>query len=311
MQLNWGIIGHEEIVNFLEQSWQKKKLVGTYLFHGLPNLGKTAVAEKFAEKLLGSSGQTTELYKLELLEDKKDIGIEQVREWRRSLGFKAFSNQYKVGIIYGAENLNDKSSNALLKTIEEPSPHTVLIIIVSDSHQLLPTIISRCQSIKFLPVSKNKLHQGLLLKSASLKRELDKKKLNIIERLSQGRPGLALQLAMSEDFFNEYFQDHALALKMLNSPLFERWRILDDLLEPLEEARFKVQVALSFLGHLESVLRDSLLKQYQLENLASSASGAYPPAGLIQLFSLINLSRASLAGNVQPRLVLENLIINL
>ncbi|MCX6785536.1 MAG: hypothetical protein NTZ18_01630 [Candidatus Komeilibacteria bacterium] len=304
MQENWGIIGHEEIVNFLEQSLYKNRLAGTYLFHGLPHLGKTAVAEKFAEKLLGSAWPTTELYKLEILEDKKDIGIEQVREWRRSLGFKAFTDQYKVGIIYGAEKLNRESGNALLKTIEEPSPKTVLILIVSDSQTLLPTIISRCQTIKFLPVAQNTLHRGLLAKA-----ELDKKKLNLIESLAQGRPGLAIQLAKNEDFFNEYVQGEDLAVKVLGSPLATRWQLLDGLLEPLEEARAKVQAALNFLAHLENVLRSNLLAHYS--SAPASVRPALNPGGLIKLFSLINLSRRSLAGNVQPRLVLENLIINI
>ena len=142
MEQNWGVIGHQNIVKYLENSLIKNRLTGTYLFYGIANLGKTTVAETFADKILSIRGKsTTEFYPLKCLPDKKDISIEQVREWRRSLFLKSFDDQYKVGIIYDADRLNNQSANALLKTIEEPTVNTVIIIVSSRWHSLLGTIL--------------------------------------------------------------------------------------------------------------------------------------------------------------------------
>ena len=140
------------------------------MFYGLSNLGKTTLAEKFAAELLQTPGlaeHSCEFYPLKSLPDKKDISIEQVREWRRSLLLKTFSAGYKVGIIYKAEELNQESANALLKIVEEPAPKTVVVIITVNKQQMLPTITSRCQCLKFLPVAEKDLASGYKENSAA------------------------------------------------------------------------------------------------------------------------------------------------
>ena len=167
---NWGIIGHQNIINFLENSLARNKLAHAYLFYGLNHLGKTTVALKFAQKLLGESiGINPDLFELQLLEDHKEIKIDQVREWRHFLCLKTYAGHYKVGIIHQAEYLNEESANALLKTIEEPSSKTIIILITSAWQQLLPTIISRSQKIHFLPVPSKLIEQALKGKIASQK----------------------------------------------------------------------------------------------------------------------------------------------
>lgn len=310
MNNNWGIIGHQHIISFLQKSIVQDKLAHTYLFYGLPSVGKTVVAEKFAGMLLGQSqNQTTELYKLEVLEGKKDISIGQVREWRRSLSLKSFTDQYKVGIIYEADKLNRASANAILKTIEEPTAKTVIIIITSDWQKLLPTIISRSQTIKFLPTPLKELAVALAKKVA------DKKKLRQLISLSQGRTGLAVRLASDKEFFNNHLRYQDLIAKIFKASLPERWQILDKIIEPLKDLRQKTSEALNFLNHLETQLRNFLLICYQLDYLASSQTSPSPiqisSSSVVKLLSLIRKSKDSLNMNVQPRLVLENVLLNI
>ena len=79
-----------------------------------------------------------------LEEDAKQIKVDQVRELIGSLLLKSYRGGYKVGIIEGAEALNANGANAFLKTLEEPSADTMLVMIARPTHRLPATIASRC-----------------------------------------------------------------------------------------------------------------------------------------------------------------------
>jgi DNA polymerase III subunit delta' len=86
-----------------------------------------------------------------LQEDAQQIKIDQVRELIESLTLKSYRGGYKVGVIEGAEALNQHAANAFLKTLEEPTANTVLIMIARPSHRLPATIASRCLRLTLRP----------------------------------------------------------------------------------------------------------------------------------------------------------------
>jgi DNA polymerase-3 subunit delta' len=298
MEKNWGIIGHQNIVEFLQKSIKQKRLAHAYLFYGLAGLGKKEVAQRFTQEIIGRDNQVaTELFELTLQEDKKNITIEQVREWRRSLSLKSFSKNYKVGIIYEAEKLNRESANALLKTLEEPAEQTVIIIIASDWSRLLKTIVSRSQQIKFLQVSQKDIKQALKDKVA------DSLKLEEIIAWANGRPAVAVRLAEDEDYFNEIRALKILAQQLLSAKLSERWQILSREIDIQKNSAGKVCRGLKLVEHLEAGLRQELKESLQTKEKNSGH--------LLKLLNLTGRSKIDLWSNVQPRLVLENLLINL
>jgi len=89
-------------------------------------------------------------------EDGKVIVIEQVRDFKKSLTslVKSKSDIARVAIVWSADTTTKEGQNALLKLIEEPAKQTLLILQVSDRKLLLPTILSRCQTIPVLPITK-------------------------------------------------------------------------------------------------------------------------------------------------------------
>jgi DNA polymerase-3 subunit delta' len=93
-------------------------------------------------------------YPVRLEEDAKQIKVEQVRELTGSLALKSYRGGYKVGIIEGAEALNANGANAFLKTLEEPSADTMLVMIARPSHRLPATIASRCLRLALRPPPK-------------------------------------------------------------------------------------------------------------------------------------------------------------
>jgi DNA polymerase-3 subunit delta' len=86
-----------------------------------------------------------------LEDDAQQIKIDQVRELIDALTLKSYRGGYKVGVIEGAEALNTNGANAFLKTLEEPSADTVLIMIARPNHRLPATIASRCLRLKLRP----------------------------------------------------------------------------------------------------------------------------------------------------------------
>jgi DNA polymerase-3 subunit delta' len=86
-----------------------------------------------------------------LEEDAQQIKIDQIRELIDSLTTKSYRGGYKVGVIEGAEALNTNGANAFLKTLEEPSADTVLIMIARPNHRLPATIASRCLRLGLSP----------------------------------------------------------------------------------------------------------------------------------------------------------------
>ncbi|HEV7612568.1 MAG TPA: DNA polymerase III subunit delta' [Steroidobacteraceae bacterium] len=86
-------------------------------------------------------------------EDAQQIKVDQVRALIESLALKSYRGGYKVGVIEGAESLNANGANAFLKTLEEPTANTLLIMIARPSHRLPATIASRCLQLMLKPPS--------------------------------------------------------------------------------------------------------------------------------------------------------------
>lgn len=95
-----------------------------------------------------AAGQHPDLTSLRLVEDSQQIRIEQVRELSEELALTSHQGSYKVGLVSPADALNRFAANALLKTLEEPPPRTLLVLVATQPSRLPPTILSRCQRIR-------------------------------------------------------------------------------------------------------------------------------------------------------------------
>ncbi|HEY3785921.1 MAG TPA: DNA polymerase III subunit delta' [Steroidobacteraceae bacterium] len=94
------------------------------------------------------AGQHPDLIRIHPIDDSRQIRIEQVRELGQELALTSHQGGYKVGILSPADLLNRFAANALLKTLEEPSPRTLLILVATQPSRLPATILSRCQRIR-------------------------------------------------------------------------------------------------------------------------------------------------------------------
>jgi DNA polymerase-3 subunit delta' len=97
------------------------------------------------------SASHPDFHLVQLAEDAKQIKVDQVRELIDALALKSYRGGYKVAIIEGAETLNANGANAFLKTLEEPAPDTLLVLIARPTHRLPATIASRCLKVVLRP----------------------------------------------------------------------------------------------------------------------------------------------------------------
>ena len=101
-----------------------------------------------------ANNQHPDLVRVHPTEDSKQLRIEQVRELAQELSLTSHQGGYKVGILSPADSMNRFAASALLKTLEEPSARTLLILVATQPSRLPATILSRCQKIKVRPPSR-------------------------------------------------------------------------------------------------------------------------------------------------------------
>ena len=91
--------------------------------------------------------QHPDLIRVSPVEDSRQIRIEQVRDLAAELALTSHAGGYKVALLDPADSMNRFAANALLKTLEEPPPRTLLVLVASQPSRLPPTVLSRCQRL--------------------------------------------------------------------------------------------------------------------------------------------------------------------
>jgi len=130
----------------LRAAFEADRMPHALLIHEAPGAGGEWLANWTARLLLGTDkDQHPDWIRVQPIEDSRQIRIEQIRELGQELSLTSHQGGYKVGVISPADVLNRFAANALLKTLEEPSPRTVLILVVTQPSRLPATILSRCQ----------------------------------------------------------------------------------------------------------------------------------------------------------------------
>lgn len=302
------IIGHQKILEFLKRSIQTKQLAHAYLFIGPANLGKKTAAQELI-KMLGGQEIEKEIHpdilivEPEMIEKKgikkeAEISIDQVRQIQHQLSLCPYQAPYKIALINQAERMTREAANALLKTLEEPTQKTILILISSQPQLLLPTIISRCQIIKFLPVPLAEIEKSLPSSSKE------------IIRLSAGRPGLVIRYLTKPQLLQEQKQIINRLEHLIQTDINQRYQYAEEIAKDVAQARQTLNTWLLYF-------RDLLLVNVGCPEFSTAPNSVQSELtwSSSKIKNIIqNIQRADLLlGNssINARLVLENLMLEL
>ncbi len=201
-----SFIGNELAIGMLRKSLQSKRVASAYLFHGPDGVGKSLAASNFAKGLVCEreegdgcgvcsscrrvdSGNHPDVHWYRPVGKMRLVKIEKVRELAAQAALKAFESRWKVFILLEADRMRTEAQNALLKTLEEPPGRSVLILISSNPAGLLPTIVSRCQEICFLPIPREELQDAI-----AEKWDCEEEEAHLVAALACGSMGSAKRL---------------------------------------------------------------------------------------------------------------------
>ncbi|HXF82451.1 MAG TPA: DNA polymerase III subunit gamma/tau, partial [bacterium] len=196
-----ALIGQERVTRTLQNAIRANRVVHAYLFAGHRGTGKTTTARILAKALNCQAGPTPEPdntcpncqaisggYAVDVIEidAASNRGIEEVRELRDRIRLAPTEGRYKVYIIDEAHMLTTEAANALLKTLEEPPAHAVLILVTTEPHRLPPTILSRCQRFDFRRVSQREIVARLRTIAATEGFQIEDAALTLIAAAADG-----------------------------------------------------------------------------------------------------------------------------
>lgn len=319
------ILGQEQPLLVLRRAVAAEKVAQAYLFAGPEGVGKATCAEALAaalncetapglgcdtctscEKIAG--GHHPDLIRLQ--PDKTMIKIDQVRQLEQRLSFPPHEGRHRLVLIDGADRLNLNAANALLKSVEEPRPRTLFVLVASAAHLVAPTLVSRCQRVRFSPLEIAVVEQVVELHDHGASHE----EVRAAVGLSEGSAKRALRLLEGEQI--------AFIRKTVEALLgAARGQEAVTIFETAADAgRDRVLLGESF-DVVRVWLRDLLLchegleegrvvNSDRLEELRREAEG-HSLVSILRQLRAVDEAQAALRGNVHATLVMENLCLGM
>ncbi|MDA0874704.1 MAG: hypothetical protein O3C45_06525 [Bacteroidetes bacterium] len=177
--------------------------------------------------------------------------IENIQDWlRRPMSYHSVEGRYRVAILIGAERIREDAANAFLKLLEEPGKQSVFILITDRADHLLPTILSRCQQIRFDPLESEDIALAMQHRGAPPALAM------MLARMSGGSVRRAIALAGNEDLLSTREDVVTFLRKSFQGRGDTVVALVDHMARPGREA-VKFQ-----LGILLGILRDLMLLQH-------------------------------------------------
>ena len=328
-----SILGQSQPKKILTNALQNSSIAHAYLFYGQESIGKKKLAIALAKALnckgpdpLDACDECESCLKIErgvhpdffFIEPTSTpksrelaIRIETVRDLQKKLAYLPYEGKTKVVVIDSADLLNHHAASAFLKTLEEPPTSTVLILISSNPHSLMPTLLSRCQGIQFHRLSSSDIRKIIQSQLQEAGESLTESELDFHAQRSQG----SVNRALVENFT-------------------EMEVLREELLEVLEKVSFdRIDIGFAFaktwarqteqlqpvLNELLGLIRDLALYRsgcgqsgIQNRNLSAKMILVAQTRSLkawLDRFTAVRNTQIALSGNANAQLFLENMLI--
>lgn len=319
----WGVIGHDWAVTLLRQRLQAGRAAHAYLFTGPPQVGKTSLALSLAQALncLGAhppcgscracrkiaQGAHPDVQVIVGQGAGDSIKIEQVRTLQREAVLAPYEGRRRVFILRRVDLASLEAANSLLKTLEEPPAHVVLILTAVDAEALPSTVISRCQRLELRPVATHTIEEALGKQGAA------GDKARLLARLSGGRIGWAFRAMADDAILHQRQQDLDQLLALLPASRVERLHFAEKAGRDLAPLFRLIETWTSWWRDLLLLCNQQEHNVVNIDRIGELASMADP--GAVQtawtMLQVLQETSAQLEANVNARLAMEGLLLKL
>ena len=323
----WQVIGQDKLLSLLDYGLKTDAIAHAYLLVGPRHVGKRTLAVNLAQALNCDGpelpcGQCRSCQRIREgkhadvtpigVDSRTEIGIDDIRGLQRSANLPPYEGKCKVFIIDEAEYLSTEAANALLKILEEPPPRVVWLLLAADEERLLPTIISRCQRLELKPVPSERV-QEVLVNSYNV----DPDKAKLLTQLCHGRLGWALSALADCDVLEQRAQRIDRLASLLTAGIEQRFAYAQELASQFSQDRkagaeiteiwvdWWCDLMLVKGGCPEAIINVDF--KTVLEEQASGLSLSQ----IKEFLANLGLLQEAISKNVNPRLALEWLMLNL
>jgi DNA polymerase-3 subunit delta' len=341
--VTWTVVGQDDAIRVLGAAARGERLAHAYLFTGPAHVGKTMTALQFAqalnctgdeppcgrcrqcERIASGTHADVEIVDRTSMCDHKDhkpgehksdnsrdIRVCQIKRVEEIVSRAPFEGRYRVIILDPADAMRDDSQNMMLKTLEEPPPNVVFVLVTDREEMLLPTIRSRTRRIEFQGVPKRVIEQTLRTRW-----EAEPSRAAELANLSGGRLGWALIALRDEEMLPQHREMLDRAEALAGAPVADRFAFAGQLGAKYTKDRAGVQATLTAW---QEWWRDLLLIAGGREEQAThrdrldrlrplAAQCGVAPA--VRALRAITDARQQLEENASPVLALEAMMLTL
>lgn len=315
------ITGHSRIIALLQTMLAKRRLPHALLFAGPAGIGKSLAAKALAASLLCGSvtpcghclsclafARQSHAGLFSIIPDGSAIKIDQIRALGHEAGMGAAAGQARVCIIHDAETMTLQAANSLLKLLEEPPAQFYFILLATSSQAMLSTIVSRCLTLRFLPLPPTELAAVLV------QRGVADSEAQTAARLGGGRFGQAIRL-LAPGGMND--RDDALAVMETVTSQQGNWFFASmTVLEKrksreLAELLRMLTIIFRDLAVLAATNNNELILNTDCTDKLRQAVSQWPADVFTGVVRKIRAAEQALAANANPRLTWEALLMEL
>lgn len=317
----WPVWGHDHAVKELHAASVRGPR-HAYILSGFEHLGKSKLAEVFAQSLLciqpsspgvpclecsacrrvqRGSHPDCSLFDLErqkIMAEKSTtsrnltLNIQTVREITSSIALRPMEGRHRIIVVDDVETMQETAQEAFLKTLEEPPSYAVILLLTTDAELLLDTIRSRAMTIHLQNVVTDRIVSGLTTQG------VEPDKAAQIAEVSDGRPGWAIRAANDDKLLTERLEQQNAADRWIGSERYDQLAEATRLGDAFSKDRAAVY------ARLTAVQRQ--WRQRVMDDLA--ATPAQITDNVVALKS-IDMCFRDLDANVRPKLALQTMVL--
>lgn len=318
------IAGQDEIKKSLINSIKNNQVSHCYIFEGPKGMGKYDLALIFAQSLLCNdfseepcnicgdcikfnSKNHPDLHVIN--NDEKTIKREDIDELIESVYNKPYEADRKVYIIENAHDMTQQASNTFLKTLEEPPGHSVIILLTNNINLLIPTIVSRCQIVKFKNINNDIIIQHLIDKYHT-----DKLTAYLAANYSKGILNKAINIINGKDDILEKRKD---IIELFNKIIKSDAEIIFELENYFEDQKDNIDIIIEIMMLW---IRDIIFVNSNIENLVINKDfiefkklqiNCIEEDKCVDLIEYLQLASDNIKSNVNYKLTIDKMLLKI